>query len=94
MNRSDLVRAIAKHEGIGLAKAEEILRTVTETIQVSLACGEPVTISNFGRFEVRSRQPVTRLNPKTGDKIEVPERQSVLFHAAPALKKRVNKENP
>lgn len=78
---------------MNLAKAEEILQTITETIELSLACGEAVTIRNFGKFEVRTRQPVTRLNPRTGDKIEVPEKRSVLFHAAPALKRRVNKDD-
>lgn len=93
MNRSDLTRAIARVDGVDQATAEQILQTLTDTIELSLACGEPVTIRNFGKFEVRTRQPVTRLNPRTGDKIEVPEKQSILFHAAPSLKKRVNKED-
>lgn len=91
MNRSDLIRAIAKADGVDLATAERMLQTLTDTIELSLACGEAVTIRNFGKFEVRDRNPVVRLNPRTGDKIEVPAKQSVLFHAAPALKRRVNK---
>lgn len=93
MNRSDLIRATADAHGIPLAEAEKILNTITDMIAVSLACGEPVLISRFGKFESRMRDACIRKNPRTGADIEVPAKQTVLFHAAPALKKRINK-NP
>lgn len=91
MNRSDIVRALAQRRGIPHQEAEALLTDLLETVLISLACGESVTIRHFGKFEVRERKAVTRFNPRTGDEINVPAKKSVLFHAAPAMKTRVNK---
>lgn len=51
-----------------------------------------MSIRNFGKFEPRLKGAVTRKNPKTGASVEVPEKFSVGFIAAPALKARLNPE--
>lgn len=91
MNRSDLVRAIADQGGFSLIESEEILDLIIETIGVSLACGEPVLISRFGKFEPRLKKAGVRRNPRTGEDVQVPEKTTVLFRAAPFLKQRINK---
>lgn len=90
MNRSDIVRAVSFREGITIKQAERYIDAFLETVGLSMACGEDVNIRNFGKFEVRARKPVVRFNPRTGDKIEVPAKNSVAFKAAPNLKTRVN----
>jgi nucleoid DNA-binding protein len=70
--------------------AKAMVDRVLNSISRSLACGEPVTLRNFGKFETRSRRAGTRRNPMTGDSVEVPEKMTVGFVAAPALKARVN----
>lgn len=91
MNRSDLIWAVAETQKMKQTDVERILDGLLKVIEVSLACGEPVTIARFGKFEPRTRRPVTRRNLNTGEEIKVPEKTTVLFHAAPALKERVNK---
>lgn len=74
-----------------MAQAEDLLQAVLETIQISLACGESVTITNFGRFEARKKNAVTRVNPRSGKVIEVPAKRSVAFQPSPAMKQRMNR---
>lgn len=62
-------------------------------VAASVACGEPVSIRKFGKFEPRRRSEVTRRNPKTGIEIHVPSKNSVAFLPAPALKERLNQLN-
>jgi integration host factor subunit beta len=90
MNRSDLIRAIAENENLSMGEVERTLDAIIQMIEISLACGESVLIRNFGKFECRTKRAVVRTNPKTGEKIKVPEKQAVIFHASPALKKRIN----
>ncbi len=52
----------------------------------SLASGDPVTISNFGKFETREHNATTRRNPRTGEEVKVPAKRAVLFHPSPAFK--------
>jgi nucleoid DNA-binding protein len=89
-NRSDLVQALAMD---GYPEPEQAVNRVLDVIGASLACGESVSIRNFGKFEARKRSAVVRKNPKTGVEIKVPEKISVGFIPAPALKQRLNRNN-
>lgn len=90
MNRSDVIRAISNQTRVPVAQVETVLGNFLDIIGLSLACGEEVNLRNFGKFEPRLRKAVTKRNPKTGDPLDVPERTTIGFVAAPALKDRVN----
>lgn len=90
MNRSELVKALAQRRGMSLEEATETLDFILAMIETSLACGEPVLLSNFGKFEPRTKAEVVRKNPRTGEDIFVPKKRTVLFRPAPALKGKIN----
>ena len=90
MNKTDLVDELALM-GTPRKEAATAVDRVLNAISRSLACGERVTIRDFGKFEPRTRRPVVRKNPQTGVPIHIPERVSIGFVAAPALKKRINR---
>lgn len=90
MNKTDLIQAVALREQIKPEDAEHVFDSFLEVISLSLACEEDVTIRNFGRFEHRKRNAVRRRNPRTGDPVDVPSRNSVGFRPAPRLRERVN----
>lgn len=71
-------------------QAEKTLERVLDVIGTSLACGEPVSIRNFGKFEPRTRSAVTRRNPVSGEEMKVPSRIGVGFVPSPSLKERIN----
>lgn len=90
MNRGDLVKAIADQDGLPSAVVDQVLGSLLDTIALSLAAGDEVTIRRFGKFEPRRRRAVTRLNPKTGIPVNVPEKMSVGFVPSMNLKQRLN----
>jgi DNA-binding protein HU-beta len=90
VNKSEVLRAVALRERITFAEAERTVDAFLEVISLSLACEEDVSIRNFGKFEHRTRRPVTRNNPRTGVPVDVPQRHTVGFKPAPRLKDRVN----
>lgn len=59
---------------------------------MSLACGEDVNITNFGKFVSRIRPAVTKVNPKSGERIQVEEKQTTIFRPSRALKNRINQD--
>ena len=85
-NRSDLVEALNQD---GYPHPAAVVKRVIDVIGLALACGETVSIRNFGSFEPRTRIAVTRRNPKTGEPVEVPEKYTVGFRPAPALRDRL-----
>ena len=45
-------------------------------------------ISNFGSFHLKTARPVTRRNPKTGAKVQVPSKQKVRFKPSENILKK------
>lgn len=87
MNKTDMVKALTNK---GVADASTTLDAMLDLITLGLACGEDIVLRNFGKFQPRTRPPVTRHNPRTGIKVSIPERQSVAFVPSPRLKDRLN----
>ncbi len=84
MNRLDIIKSVAK---VLTTKGEAALavETTFESLRGALNRGEKVVISNFGTFRVKSRQPRTGRNPKTGAQVSVPARRGVRFKASKNL---------
>jgi DNA-binding protein HU-beta len=91
LNKTQLVREL-RLNGMSKPDAKEAVETIISSISRSLAAGERVTIRNFGKFEPRRHKAATRVNPLTGDAHSIPEKRSVGFVPAPALKVRLNRD--
>jgi nucleoid DNA-binding protein len=91
VNRTDIVRMVSNHESLPISLCEQVVGGLFDVLTISLKAGEPVNIRGFGKFEPRTRGPVTRRNPRTGDEINVPEKLSVGFVPSPTLKDEINR---
>ena len=85
MLKKDLIDKIA---AVGLTKkqAGEALEAVLEAVSDSLKSGEPVLLTGFCKFEVRTRAARTGINPKTLAKIKLPATKVPAFKPGKALK--------
>lgn len=88
MLKKDLVDKIAS-TGLTKRQAGDALDAVLEAISGSLKNGEPVLLTGFGKFEVRTRAARTGINPKTLAKIQLPETKVPAFKPGKALKSAV-----
>ncbi len=62
-----------------------------EHISGTLARGESVRISSFGKFSVRDKAQSIGRNPKTGEEVPIPPRRVLVFRASHVLKDRINR---
>jgi len=76
--------------GLEARQASELADTVIAVLRERFATGERVMITNFGTFEVVTRAARRGVNPATGESIEIPTRQTLVFHAAAALTEAVD----
>jgi DNA-binding protein HU-beta len=86
MNKSDLIKSIADSTGVKQAEATRLVDAVFDTITSALRKQDTVTISGFGSFVAKTRIARDGRNPATGATIRIPERTSVTFKAAAAMK--------
>jgi DNA-binding protein HU-beta len=89
MNKSELIDAIAARSELSKAAAAKALDAVIETIVDSVAQGETVTLVGFGSFKASGRASREGKNPKTGEKIHIPETTVPKFSAGATFKARV-----
>jgi len=67
MNKSDLVKSLAKEMDLPMRKAEEIVDMVFKTMTTALVAGNRIEIRGFGSFVVKKYEGYTGRNPKTGE---------------------------
>jgi len=74
MTKSELINRLAERYSQLVAKdAEYAVKTILDAMTNALASGQRIEIRGFGSFALNSRPPRIGRNPKSGDKVMVPE---------------------
>ncbi|MBL8395158.1 MAG: HU family DNA-binding protein [Candidatus Accumulibacter sp.] len=89
MNKSEMIDAIAAHSELSKAASAKALDAVIETIIETVARGEAVTLVGFGSFKASERASREGKNPKSGEKILIPQTTVPKFAAGATFKARV-----
>ncbi|MEO1102954.1 MAG: integration host factor subunit alpha [Pseudomonadota bacterium] len=94
ITRADLANAIYQEVRISRAEASDLIDQILEEIVGALERGEPVRISSFGAFEVRTKRERIGRNPKTGEEVPIEARRVVTFKPSDVLKRYINTPPP
>ena len=70
-------------------EAERFLGAFLETVEESLAAGEPVAFVGWGKWEVIKREAREVRNPQTGDKMKVAAKKVVKFRVGKNLSEKI-----
>lgn len=93
MTKSELIAKLAARYPQLVAKdAELAVKTILDAMAKNLAEGERIEIRGFGSFSLNYRPPRVGRNPKTGEKVNVPEKYVPHFKAGKELRERVDFE--
>ena len=90
MNKTELVKKIAKQSNHTQKDVLEIIDSFQDVIGDELAKGNEIQLTGFGSFEVTQRPEHMGINPKTGETILIKASKSPKFKASKLLKDRVN----
>jgi len=91
MNKSEFVRAYADKLGVTIKEAGNNLAALIETLTDVLASGEYVHISGFATFDLKEKDGRAGINPKTGDKVDIPACKSPVAKFSKSYKEVFNK---
>ena len=89
MTKKDIVKAISEQIGMTQLKTKEIVQQTFDAIIDTLVREERIELRNFGVFEVKKRAARKARNPRTGDRVEVPEKYVVTFKPGKEMEERV-----
>ena len=91
MTKSDLIARLAERFPQLVAKdADFAVKMILDTMSEALAKGDRIEIRGFGSFALNYRPPRVGRNPKSGDKVNVPEKWVPHFKAGKELRERVD----
>ena len=71
-------------------EASRLLESLLEQIKGTLASGEDVLISGFGKFCVKEKNGRRGRNPQTGDDLILDGRRVVTFRSSPVFRGKMN----
>jgi integration host factor subunit alpha len=89
MTKAEMITRLCEKAKISKEDATTIVERTFTTMKASLEQGEPVKISGFGSFAVRTKRQRKGRDPKTGAEIVIPEHTVLTFKASPIMKKSV-----
>ncbi len=89
MTKKEIVKTISDEIGLTQLKTKEIVQKTFDAIVETLVTEGRIELRNFGVFEVKKRAARKARNPKTGDKVDVPEKYVVTFKPGKEMEERV-----
>nr|WP_315852888.1 HU family DNA-binding protein [Posidoniimonas polymericola] len=89
MTKKEIVKTISEEIGLTQLKTKEIVQKTFDAIVETLVEDHRIELRNFGVFEVKKRAARKARNPRTGEKVSVPEKFVVTFKPGKEMEERV-----
>ena len=91
MTKTELIAQLAERFPQLVAKdADYAVKMILDAMTDALARGDRIEIRGFGSFALNYRPPRVGRNPKSGEKVHVPEKYVPHFKAGKELRERVD----
>ena len=91
MTKSELIARLAERFPQLVTKdADYAVKMILDALTAALVRSDRIEIRGFGSFALNYRPPRVGRNPKSGDKVQVPEKYVPHFKAGKELRERVD----
>jgi integration host factor subunit alpha len=90
LTKDDIVNLIYNRSDLSKIQSTKAVKTLLETIKGTLANGEDVLISGFGKFCVKDKDQRRGRNPQTGKDMILRPRRVVTFRCSGVLRDKLN----
>ena len=90
LTKDHIAGSLQSRLGVSKPESSRLLESVLESIKSSLAGGDDVLISGFGKFTVRQKAARRGRNPATGEDMTLEPRRVITFKCSALLKEKIN----
>jgi len=90
LTKAQLIERIRSNNDLTMKQSTDIVEATIGIIKNTLATGENVLISGFGKFRVKDKTERKGRNPATGEDQMLPARKVVTFKCSGKLRKKIN----
>ena len=89
LTKAHIIDAVSERNGFTRKKSIETVEILLELIKQSLASGDDVLISGFGKFCVKKKNKRRGRNPATGEDLMLAPRKVVTFQSSRKLREKL-----
>jgi len=89
VTKKEIVKQISEEIGLTQLKTKEIVQKTFDAIIETLVEERRIELRNFGVFEVKKRASRKARNPRTGERVDVPEKFVVTFKPGKEMEEKV-----
>jgi integration host factor subunit beta len=89
VTKKDIVKTISEEIGLTQLKTKEIVQKTFDAIVEALVEERRIELRNFGVFVVKERAARKARNPRTGERVDVPEKMVVTFKPGKEMEEKV-----
>jgi len=89
VTKKEIVKTISDEIGLTQLRTKEIVQKTFDAIVDALVDEKRIELRNFGVFEVKKRAARKARNPRTGQRVDVPEKYVVTFKPGKEMEERV-----
>ena len=90
LTKAEIIEAVAEGNGFSKKQATDTIETLLEIMKRTLAVGEDVLVSGFGKFCVKEKAERRGRNPATGNAMMLRPRRVVTFKCSGKLRDKIN----
>lgn len=94
VTKKELIDRIADKTGNKRVVVKRIIQTFLDEIVEELGQGNRLEFRDFGVFECKIRAARVAQNPKTLERVQVPEKRTVKFKVGRIMKQKLSDEEP
>jgi len=92
LTKQTIIEKISEEISQSPSEAKDTVEKLLEIMKSTLASGEDVMVSGFGKFQVNKKAPRKGRNPATGMDMILGKRRVVVFKCAGVLRDKLNGE--
>ncbi len=89
MTKADIVDVVAQGTGLTKLETEAVIEGYFKCVIEALSVGQSIEIRGFGTYKTKKKAARFARNPKTGEKVHVPEHHVPVFKFSKDFKQQV-----
>jgi DNA-binding protein HU-beta len=86
VTKADFIDKVADRSGLSKRDASKAVDAFLDSITDALKQGDAVSFTGFGKFSAQQRAARQGVNPRTGERVQIPEATVPKFSAGSQLK--------
>jgi integration host factor subunit alpha len=90
LTKEKIINDIYNHVGLSKTQSRIVVEKLFEISKTTLAKGEDLLISGFGKFVVKAKSARRGRNPQTTEDLHLRARRVVVFKTSGVLRKKIN----